>query len=450
MKFYQYILTLAVANSLFLYTLCIIDSLSLDRYGKQLICRIGDFHMGIYSPKHPGTTIERRDKEQILSLVRTLDQTHRPTTIILESNDLYIEQCRYSKASLGLEASAMAELIINPVKYPFINIVHADKRSLTLAELPQILDYFTTTADANRFRTNLLETVPKEHHNLFLTIVFSKLQYKDGSPTAESFWEGIDYCIKVRPDLSSYIYSVLDKLANIKSKYCFYTIQEAFDAMDKSNERISTIIGILRQDIPYRTFLERTLTKTLNATSSLKRFFQSLNCYNPNRLCLDLVCAAIKERSFTEIVKQWECADTVSHCFDADLVLELHKALLKNTNVIIFCGSNHTSNMDELLASIHCTPVFSPYKNLSTQLFASTLTEQELKSIFSRIKETFTAQEIQNPHPQDERAKPSEPCNPCATCGNPATKWCSRCKKVYYCCPKCQATDWPAHKKICA
>lgn len=37
----------------------------------------------------------------------------------------------------------------------------------------------------------------------------------------------------------------------------------------------------------------------------------------------------------------------------------------------------------------------------------------------------------------------------CQVCSEPATKLCSRCKKVYYCCLKCQKTDWKIHKTQC-
>lgn len=37
----------------------------------------------------------------------------------------------------------------------------------------------------------------------------------------------------------------------------------------------------------------------------------------------------------------------------------------------------------------------------------------------------------------------------CAICAKRASKFCSRCKKVYYCCTEHQKADWPAHKAIC-
>ena len=39
--------------------------------------------------------------------------------------------------------------------------------------------------------------------------------------------------------------------------------------------------------------------------------------------------------------------------------------------------------------------------------------------------------------------------NACSVCNKASTNRCSRCKKVYYCSPACQTTDWPEHKKIC-
>ncbi|GMH86608.1 hypothetical protein TL16_g10602 [Triparma laevis f. inornata] len=40
--------------------------------------------------------------------------------------------------------------------------------------------------------------------------------------------------------------------------------------------------------------------------------------------------------------------------------------------------------------------------------------------------------------------------NNCETCGEIATKSCSRCKEVFYCSVKCQKKDWKAHKICCS
>ncbi|KAI0063069.1 hypothetical protein BV25DRAFT_438153 [Artomyces pyxidatus] len=38
----------------------------------------------------------------------------------------------------------------------------------------------------------------------------------------------------------------------------------------------------------------------------------------------------------------------------------------------------------------------------------------------------------------------------CVVCNAPASKFCSRCRTVFYCTQEHQASDWRAHKKICS
>ena len=37
----------------------------------------------------------------------------------------------------------------------------------------------------------------------------------------------------------------------------------------------------------------------------------------------------------------------------------------------------------------------------------------------------------------------------CNVCGKEATKFCSKCKLIYYCCVEHQRSDWKNHKKTC-
>ena len=38
----------------------------------------------------------------------------------------------------------------------------------------------------------------------------------------------------------------------------------------------------------------------------------------------------------------------------------------------------------------------------------------------------------------------------CGQCKKPSKLLCSKCKVIFYCCPECQMTHWPEHKKICS
>jgi len=37
----------------------------------------------------------------------------------------------------------------------------------------------------------------------------------------------------------------------------------------------------------------------------------------------------------------------------------------------------------------------------------------------------------------------------CASCGEPATQRCSKCKSEWYCTRECQLKQWKAHKDVC-
>jgi hypoxia-inducible factor (prolyl hydroxylase) len=42
------------------------------------------------------------------------------------------------------------------------------------------------------------------------------------------------------------------------------------------------------------------------------------------------------------------------------------------------------------------------------------------------------------------------PVNACRLCGTLSTARCGRCRRVYYCSPAHQSSDWTSHKAACA
>ncbi|KAJ6621961.1 hypothetical protein B0H10DRAFT_940532 [Mycena sp. CBHHK59/15] len=46
-------------------------------------------------------------------------------------------------------------------------------------------------------------------------------------------------------------------------------------------------------------------------------------------------------------------------------------------------------------------------------------------------------------------AAPRTCCFVCKSFGNPRLRSCSGCRVALYCCPECQRTDWPQHRRVC-
>ena len=63
-------------------------------------------------------------------------------------------------------------------------------------------------------------------------------------------------------------------------------------------------------------------------------------------------------------------------------------------------------------------------------------------------EESKTATTAESETANDTKTTPAEK-KTCNVCGKDATKFCSRCKLVYYCCVEHQKSDWKKHKKTC-
>ena len=179
-------------------------------------------------------------------------------------------------------------------------------------ELERIFDCFTCPPGSTWLRDNIYSSLPENYKQQFMIILKTKYQSIDGTITltAQSLRECIDLFINMNPQASPFIFdgenSVMGKLVKKLTPCCPSTLQEIFDHIEQTKQRVLTIMESLAQEDPCKKFLEQILLKTDTAMASLKTFFQSISNYNPNRSCVDLVLTAVKEKSFTEVSNQWE------------------------------------------------------------------------------------------------------------------------------------------------
>lgn len=68
------------------------------------------------------------------------------------------------------------------------------------------------------------------------------------------------------------------------------------------------------------------------------------------------------------------------------------------------------------------------------------LSEKDLRQQAQRWAETYRLDVLEAVAPERPR---------CAYCSAEASKRCSRCQKVWYCCRECQVKDWEKHGKMC-
>lgn len=68
------------------------------------------------------------------------------------------------------------------------------------------------------------------------------------------------------------------------------------------------------------------------------------------------------------------------------------------------------------------------------------LSEKDLRQQAQRWAETYRLDVLEAVAPERPR---------CAYCSAEASKRCSRCQKVWYCCRECQVKHWEKHGKTC-
>jgi heat shock protein HspQ len=440
------VLVISTVATFSMQTQCIIDSLSLDRHGEQVICRIGDSHATIYDQDAPGADVERHHTHHIQDLVQSIGQSQLPTTIILESGDMLFKTVRLaSLVSKNLQMGAISYLATQAQdpqnykrKYPHLHFVHADRRTQKVGEFYHIFSYFGTNEIINSFVAPLIQKLSEELKQKLYGLLVGK-HIKEAVQLFDKF-------IQENPQARDYLFegshSILSEFASNTKGICPHTLQELFNEAEQAKKELEQMISHLQPQDHYHTFIQNTLQKYGNAITKLNIFFRSISSYRPDQPCVDAICNSLKEKSFAEIYQQWQWAEQSANTLDATLALELSQALQNHHNVIIISGSQHTTNLDELIDRLGCEPLFPSKKDLCPDGLHFTLSEQKLETLFSAIK-------VMLAHPQPVEQQVKSPAQPCHICQKVTTKNCSRCKKVYYCSRECQAKDWSTHKQIC-
>lgn len=106
----------------------------------------------------------------------------------------------------------------------------------------------------------------------------------------------------------------------------------------------------------------------------------------------------------------------------------LDKAILADRSEIVFFLLQQAKDPRELLARFSFEKI-----NPTTELFQYFVNLAYASAIKSDRRQ----------------APPSEAIKHCQICSKQATKFCTGCKKVYYCSEKCQKADWKNHKQSC-
>jgi hypothetical protein len=421
---------------------CIIDSISLDRYRNQVICRIGDSHITVYNQGTPGADIERQHTLYIQDLLQYIGQKQKPTTIILESGKMLLQSVELASLTDKTLAKGFIPYVALQAqeytqKYPSLHFIHADKRTQKLATFYQIFAYFCTNKIINSFIIPFMQMLPEDINQKLYKQLFGK-HIKDAVLLFDNF---IQENPQGRDGLFQDHHSILSKFS-IRAKFASpYTLQELFGEAEQAKKEFEKLTSSLGPQDPCHSFIENIIQKYDHAIRELDRFFKSVSSYSPHQSCIDAICDAVKEKSFTEIYEQWQWAEQSADTFDANLAIELSQALHDDHNVIIICGSQHSTNLDELINKLGCEKIFPPHKDLCPDGAHCILSGQILEKLFSTIKVTFT--------PQSVEQQVTSQAQSCYVCQKPAKNLCSKCKKIYYCSRDCQAKDWQKHKLIC-
>ncbi len=144
------------------------------------------------------------------------------------------------------------------------------------------------------------------------------------------------------------------------------------------------------------------------------------------------------------------------NCFDGlfasvSFINELILALQRVDTCIVIAGSQHIIDLHSFLLDqrFHEQKSFGNFHSLrdlaqnSDYKAVNSLNRASLKSLTSGELLAHFLQDVESFLLAQEVVKS------CAICSKESTKYCSTCKKIYYCSAECQKKHWPEHKKVC-